>query len=363
MFSNHFRRVVLGLGSAVVAQGHAFAIDRVVPDAYPNIQAALDAALDGDKVKVRAGTYYESLTLSKQVMLTAYKSDEVIVDALGGIALTISGDGATVTEITFRNALTGIVVASADGVTIAECEIESATWRGIYLQYATAALVEDNTIENAGLHGIGSIDLVGGCIRDNRVRDAAEVGIRVMGEQVVVVGNRVVRSGTHGIQLGDSGLSLNCRRAVVRANEIEDAGAHGIYFDSTATDCVAAANSIETPMEFGISLALGADRALLETNEITYAVEGIGVLADEARLVENSIKYRQYGIGLALSSNNCLLYGNKANKNDLWGFYLDGAGHSVTGNTAKNNGSFDAFANGSVSGFGLVANEFETSNF
>lgn len=356
--------VVFGFALASIAAGPAFGVERVVPDAYPNIQAALDASLDGDVVKVRAGTYFEALAVSKRVTLSGYGSDTVIVDALGGNALTIIGDGALVKKMQFQNAMTGIMVDEADGVTISECEIRETSGRGIYLIGARAVRVEDNEIDDAGSHGIGSVELEGGWIRNNRIRDIAGVGIRVMGAEIVVEDNKIVRSGSHGIQLGDSAfLDTWSRRALVRGNEIEDAGAHGIYFDAAATDGEATENVIESPAEFGIQIGNGADRNTLARNEITYAVEGIGVLGDGARLIENTIKHCEYGIGLAPSSNDCLVFGNKANKNSVWGLYLDGVDHSVTGNTAKNNGTLDAFVAGSLSDLDFAGNEFTTANF
>ena len=43
----------------------------IVPDNYPKIQAAINAANPGDTIVVRSGTYSERLTLSKSVILTA----------------------------------------------------------------------------------------------------------------------------------------------------------------------------------------------------------------------------------------------------------------------------------------------------
>ena len=46
-----------------------------VPDGYPTIQAAIDAAGLGDTIIVRSGTYFENLTLNKSVILTAESYD------------------------------------------------------------------------------------------------------------------------------------------------------------------------------------------------------------------------------------------------------------------------------------------------
>jgi hypothetical protein len=49
----------------------AYASTRIVPDNYSTIQAAINAAVAGDTILVRSGTYSENLTLSKSIILTA----------------------------------------------------------------------------------------------------------------------------------------------------------------------------------------------------------------------------------------------------------------------------------------------------
>ena len=63
----------------------------IVPDDYPSIQAAIEAAHPGDIVQVRAGAYSENITLNKAVILTAETFDQVnpvnnvtVIDGLGG---------------------------------------------------------------------------------------------------------------------------------------------------------------------------------------------------------------------------------------------------------------------------------------
>src|SRR5262245_12504393 len=63
---------------------------KIVPDDYPTIQAAIDAAAPGDVIQVKAGTYRESLVINKPISLVAksYNQDDptkntVIIDGSG----------------------------------------------------------------------------------------------------------------------------------------------------------------------------------------------------------------------------------------------------------------------------------------
>ncbi|MBI5566485.1 MAG: hypothetical protein HY870_16415, partial [Chloroflexi bacterium] len=70
-----------------------------------SIQAAINAATDGDTIIVNAGTYTESLTLSKPVSLTGVNSDTTILHAVAGQrVLTVTG--ATITNSVVISGLT-----------------------------------------------------------------------------------------------------------------------------------------------------------------------------------------------------------------------------------------------------------------
>jgi pectin methylesterase-like acyl-CoA thioesterase len=73
-----------------------------VPDDYPTIQAAIDAASPGTVIQVRSGTYNENITLNKAVSLTAESFDQVnpandttIIDGSGGGAAILIPSGLT----------------------------------------------------------------------------------------------------------------------------------------------------------------------------------------------------------------------------------------------------------------------------
>src|SRR4030067_2374091 len=55
----------------------------IVPDDYPTIQAAMNAASQGDTIYVKTGTYYENVIVNKPLTLVGESKENTIVDGSG----------------------------------------------------------------------------------------------------------------------------------------------------------------------------------------------------------------------------------------------------------------------------------------
>jgi hypothetical protein len=95
--------VIAFAGAAIALGTRGQAVTLItVPDDYPTIQAAIDAASAGAVIQVRAGTYNENLTLNKAVSLVAESFDQVnpannttFIDGTGGGATILIPAGLT----------------------------------------------------------------------------------------------------------------------------------------------------------------------------------------------------------------------------------------------------------------------------
>jgi predicted outer membrane repeat protein len=96
------------LASAAIASS-AFATDRLVPQQYPTIQAAVDASVHGDTITLAPGLYREAVELRKSVVLQGSpksQPSEVVLTAVGvpGNALLLGFTGSAYNgPITIRN--------------------------------------------------------------------------------------------------------------------------------------------------------------------------------------------------------------------------------------------------------------------
>jgi len=105
-----------------------------VLDDYPTIQRAINAAREGDTVRVRAGTYRESVHIMKRVWLESEEgSEHTIIDAAG------FGFGISVVNIqdTIGSAIRGFNIKNSDE-------------DGIFLTDGASLRIMNNIIENPG---------------------------------------------------------------------------------------------------------------------------------------------------------------------------------------------------------------------
>lgn len=133
-----------------------------VPDDYPTIQQAVNAAAPSDTVFVRSGTYYEHVTIGKSLTLQGEDRDTTIIDGSGsGSVVYITANYVTISGLTVTNGEYGIhFIANwrIHHVTIRDAIITSNDKRGIYAAHSyypgAYHVIEDCIISNNGTFGL-----------------------------------------------------------------------------------------------------------------------------------------------------------------------------------------------------------------
>jgi parallel beta-helix repeat protein len=175
----------------------------IVPDQYPSIQKALNAANEKDTVFVRNGTYKENITLPDNIVLTGESPDKTILkgnrhDALvrvsnyslvsnftikqGGIGVLSENTNATiVNNIIKENSRTGIqcLVSLPLIQNNLICDNE---WSGVYCElvaYGTKTSIEHNVFADNGNSGIVLSRKSGVLVQNNVFYNNKQYGICV----------------------------------------------------------------------------------------------------------------------------------------------------------------------------------------
>jgi parallel beta-helix repeat protein len=124
--------VMPSAGTVSESDGNSSSATIYVPDDYPTIQAAVDAASTGDTIIVRAGEYRENIVVNKRLTI---KSE--------------NGSGNCIVEAEDRD--DDVFEVTADYVNIAGFRVENATGSskaGIYLYRVDQCNISNNNVKN-----------------------------------------------------------------------------------------------------------------------------------------------------------------------------------------------------------------------
>ncbi|MEZ0345207.1 MAG: NosD domain-containing protein [Infirmifilum sp.] len=129
----------------------------VVPDDYPTIQKAVDAAAPGDTVYVKAGRYRENIVINKPIRLVGENPATTIIDGGGaGTVLTIKSSNLHITGFTIQNGRSawveelgaGILITNAKNCNISGNNIANND-DGIYLYGSSSnSIYHNNFVDN-----------------------------------------------------------------------------------------------------------------------------------------------------------------------------------------------------------------------
>ena len=232
------------MSSLVATTGSARATATLrVPQDYPTVQAAIDAAAAGDTILIAPGTYNENLTLDKSVSLVGQSFDSSdprnntsILDGGGNTVVTIRSGvlpGPSFTGLVIRNGKDGIFSRSPFSI---DHSYLTGNVDSLQCVAGSAGAISDNLFEASNDDAIDiNHPIKNFTIEDNRILQSGGDGIeiRINDDQIAntveitIRGNRIVQSHTDGIQLIDYFEDTN-RIFVIERNLIRDNPKAGI---------------------------------------------------------------------------------------------------------------------------------------
>lgn len=300
---------------------------------YTNISDAVEDAVDGDIIRVGAGTYTEMVVVNKAISLV---TENAIIDATGqSRGFFVNGMG---TE------------SRLNGVNIAGFTVRNAKYEGILVVNATAVTLSNNTVENNN-RALDQNTCPG--LNDFESNGSADCGqgIHLMGADHAVVTNNTVQGNAGGILLSDDTgpthdnlLSFN--------SVIQNPLASGI---TLASNSVALMVQVVRPLVLSKGVSDAATGSGPASSYGSYGVYHNTLYGNRVR--SNGLANKNgAGVALFASQNGTSTYGNiivanYLSENALPGVALhaEGTGQAMTdnlivGNTVVNNGMDTAMA-------------------
>jgi parallel beta-helix repeat protein len=277
---------------------HDLGETRLVPQDYPTIQDAIDAASDGDTVVVRAGTYYENLRFCGKTITVRSASgpESTIIDGgdLGRVVIFDEGedDSSVIEGFTIQHGCAdrgGGVYCDASSPTISNNRIienhatasadANGDGGGIYCGDGSHARIVSNTIvDNTAQGSGGGICFVfsSPTIDRNLIMDnigalggggAQGGGIAGYGGSVAAISNNLIIHNS-AVMLGPGDF---------------DVGGGGISLDNCGSDIVVVNNTLDrntTVYGYGGGIFCDYDASpTIKNNIITNSLDGEGIWA------------------------------------------------------------------------------------
>ncbi len=328
---------------------------------YVTIQAAVDAASNGDAVVICPGTYPEQVSVTKSVSLKAVRNmdaPQIVVPAGGLVQNTTMTNGtATAAQILIAPSaagtanVTGLVVDAADNNNT-NCSLEMI---GIYYKNA-GGRIRRNTVQNQiGPVGFQNCQNGIGILVENQV-----VGT----DAVAVESNRVRNFDKNGIVVqGPGSVGTITRNTVTGLGPTDILAQNGIEVAHGATANVAlnlVSDFIYTPETFGSSAIILYDLSsevyqtppTVQKNTINNAQFGValdgvnGVPGNLVQVVSNTITNVEWaGVGLysetalspAVNADYIYVWNNKVNTTTIYdGIDVCSDNNTISRNTVAN---------------------------
>jgi hypothetical protein len=287
-----------------------------VPDDYPTIQAAVNAAEAGDIIQVRAGVYNENITLNKAVSLTAETFDPInpvnnmtVIDGMGGgFTIFIPANLAQMPAISgfvIRNSNSGIQASSPF---IAEYNYFHSSVILVSYQSGSGGVNRSNLYFNSTDDAIRLDDTNRPLlIENNRILYAGDDGIEVSLQntsappsrvEVDIWNNMIIGNAQDGVQLIDfSGDPQDTNRLIVlRGNLIANNGRAGLGLmpngnmneDFSGADVAEAVHVINNTF-YGNNHAISGGDHLVAFNNIIASSPGRGAWRVQGSPGANSV--------------------------------------------------------------------------
>jgi parallel beta-helix repeat protein len=187
----------------------------IVPDDYATIQAAINAANDGDTIYVRNGTYYENVVVNKTVSLCGENSSNTIIDGNETAdCVQVTAVNVRISDFTIRNggarpytAYSSIRLSSNGNSIVNDNLIGS--WCGVWIEQDC----DDNSIINnvieGNLNGIAGQLWHNSNITHNTIRDNLDgIWIGPYSDNNIISFNDITGQGSAAIGMWQSSNNI-----------------------------------------------------------------------------------------------------------------------------------------------------------
>jgi parallel beta-helix repeat protein len=295
----------------------------IVPDDFPTIQEAINAASPGYSIYVRSGVYYENLLVNKNIRLEGENAATTVIDGNGAYeTIKVQSNDVVVSNFTIRNGNErgcGIMLDHVKDCKVIGNNITANKSKGIWLYHSSNNTIIRNNITNNG-YGISLVCSNGNTISANFITNNI-VGILLsFSNNNTIMRNNITDNG-QGIY---SKYLDSSNGNTISANLITNSRRNGIGIEGSNNTI--SGNTVANTNEYGIVICCG-DNNVVVGNVILNSASGISVRcvnlrahANNNTIAGNTVTNSYYGIRIFLYEATGNLWFNNTVSNNIVGF-------------------------------------------
>jgi parallel beta-helix repeat protein len=201
---------------STVTQDYAFAevtlknvwiVDDDGPADFSGVQDAINEAISGNTVYVKAGNYFENVVVNKTLLLIGEGGETTIVDGNGSWAVVqIVADNVTITGFTIRGAGDRCVeIYSCSNGILSENVITNSTHSGVHIDSSSNNSISGNAIAN-NAQGIWIWNASANTITENDITNNDQSNIHIgSSTNNAIFGNNITLA-SYGVSVGTESL-------------------------------------------------------------------------------------------------------------------------------------------------------------
>lgn len=364
-------RIFVAITALATLLGNLEASTLKVPKQFATIQAAVDAAVDGDEIEISKGTY-APFSINAKDDISIRGDGDVLIDGDGdSTAISITDcERITLEKIEVFNCFTLLDFVDVVGFTVRKCKFSQSV-ECLSATNSRSGRIESNKFKDA-LSGCALEVCIGVSVRDCEFKELA-IGIGSSGYHAAFEANTFTNVATGIAIIGTSitslGTPIPALPTLIRDNVMENdsdysgvfgsgSNAASIRVETPNAGIVIADNQIKRPVNDGIVIDSDVQSVVVMDNTIKKAVRHGIVCAGILTLIHgNTISgCQQDGVRLSTGGDACSLSHNEVEKCGGFGFAIESTSNSLVRNTARDNGS------GSIADSGISSyqdNDFE----
>lgn len=337
-----------------MALGSLDAATLKVPKQFATIQAAVDAATDGDDIEIAKGTY-APFSINAKDDISIRGDGDVLIDGAGAMSSAIAitdCERVTIEKLEVFNSFTLIDLDEVVGFTVRKCKFSQSA-ECIAAANSRSGRIESNKFKDA-LNGCVLEFCIAVSIRDCEFKELG-FGIGGSGYHQTFESNTFTNVATGitivGTSITSLGTPIPALPTLIRDNVMENdsdfTGVLGsgpsnaaIRVETPNAAIVIADNQIKRPLGDGIVIDSDVQSVVVMENTIKKAGQYGILCAGLLTLIHgNTISgCQQDGVRLSTGGDACSLSHNEVEKCGGFGFVIESSANSVVRNTARDNG-------------------------